>query len=449
MENNNILMSAKSCFESVVEIDYPNNFTIGSHWQDIQIKNRSLIRNCNNCEEAILYAQTGSLSGFDHRVHSAKPIVDFKITEFKRLFPSFAFEEHKDLQESMYSDKNTLEEIDGLLYSNIFLTHLNHYLRTTINMKSGIKRVIEIGGGYGSLARIFKIMEEDLTYAIIDLPESIFFAHIYLALNFPNAKIAYINQNQKIDMDNYDFALIPVQFYQALSNDEFDIVINTGSLQEMTDNAVRFWMDFIQNSIRVKMFYSLNYFMNIKKRYSEISKEESNQICPTLDPFWKMKYFKINPEIHTIDAHGRNWLELCVERLKFEEFNQEKIKEYSNKLYQSAKLHPKGSNEWFKNVWMAIWCDHREEFLLEMMDGIDKFKLGLGAKNYIKSSKSYDPESLRDTYIFNKQFIKFCIKKVIKIVNKNQHIYFGSDDYDEYHYYRKLLDKSQTKNEYV
>lgn len=444
---NDILMFAKRCFESAIEVDYPEFFSVGSWWKNIQMKNRKSIRNFKNCGEAVLYAQKGSFSGFDHRERNAKSIIDFKINELKRLFPGFLFEEYAELQESIYSDKNSLEEINGSFkYSNIFLTHLYHYLRTTFNFntKSKIRRVIEIGGGYGALARIFKIMNRDITYMIIDLPESLFFAHVFLSLNFPNASIAYINENKKIDLDKYDFVLIPVQFYQSLSNDEFDIVINTGSLQEMPDITVKFWMDFIQKFIGVKMFYSFNYFLNNKKIYAETSKEEANYICPILDPFWKVNHFKINPEVITIDCSGRNWLELYAERIKFEDRNAEKIKEYFHKLVQAAKLDRKGSNEWFQNIWMAIWIDPQEDLLKEMIDGINKFKSGSGAKNnlldYAMSKKLYDPQNMQDVFIFNKQFAKFYIKKLIR-KGQSQYDYGEShySDYGESHYYENLL----------
>ncbi len=446
--HNDILMVAKRCFESAIVVDYPETFSVASWWKNIQKRNHDSIRNFKHCEEAVLYAQKGSFSGFDHRERNAKSIIDFKINELKRLFPAFSFEDHTELEESIYSDKFSLDETnDGSLYSNIFLTHLNYYLRTTFNYptNSTIRRVIEIGGGYGALARIFKIMNRDITYTIIDLPESLFFAHAFLSLNFPNASIAYINANKPIHLDKYDFVLIPVQFYQSLSNDEFDIVINTGSLQEMPENTVTFWMDFIQTFIKVKMFYSFNYFLNNKRIYLETSKEEGNNICPILDPYWKVKYFKINPEVITIDCCGRNWLELYVERIKCEDRNPEKIREYFNRLVQGAKLHRKGSNDWFQNIWMAIWIDPQEDLLEEMMSGINKFKSGLGAKNnvldYTMSRKLYDPQNMQDVYMFNKRFAKYCIEKIFR---QNQYTP-NYDDYGESHHYKHLLDNLSTK----
>lgn len=449
MRDENSLMFAKSCFESVIEVDYPENFSVGSWWKGIQIRNRDSIRNFKNCEEAVLYAQNRSFSGFDHRARNAKSVIDFKINELKRLFAGFSFEEHTELQESIYSDKNSLEEINGSLYSNIFLTHLYHYLRTTFNFnaKSKIRRVIEIGGGYGGLARIFKIMNKDITYAIIDVPESLFFAHVFLSLNFPGANIAYINENKKIDLDKYDFVLIPVQFYQSLSNDEFEIVINTGSLQEMPDLTVKFWMNFIQNFIHVKMFYSFNYFLNNKKIYPETSKKEANYICPILDPFWKVNHFKVNPEVITIDCSGRNWLELYAERIKCEDRNRERIEEYFDKLVQAAKLERKGSNEWFQNIWMAIWIDPQEDLLKEMIDGINKFRSGSGAENnllnYSMSKKYYDPRNMQDVFIFNKRFAKFCLEKLFR-KSQPRHDY-GEYDYGEYHYYGDLVNALSNK----
>ncbi len=429
------LQFARNCFEKVKHVDYPNGFSIAPWWKNIQNRITDAITSFATCEEAILYAQCGDNSGFDHRYPSRdmKSIIDLKINELERLFPGFYFGEHGDLKESVYSDKMSLQEVGGIQYSNIFLTHVNEYLRSTsvFDSQSNLRRVIEIGGGYGGLARVFKIMNPGLSYTIVDLPESLFFAQVFLSLNFPNAKIHYLNENENIDPDEFDFVLIPVQFCRAVKDGKYDICINSGSLQEMTDIAVNFWMNFIQTLIQVKIFYSFNYFLNNKRKYAETSYNEGNLICPKLDPFWKLKYFKINPEAVTIDASGRNWLEICVERVPAEKRDIRTAGENANALFQRSKLHPRGSNEWFQYVWMAIWYDRDNKGLkTEMLKGIRNFKLGLGAKNNLNCRMSLYPPA-DSSYNFIKRFIKHCIKRGINVLWRNF-------SYGEYQYYKNL-----------
>lgn len=184
MGEKEILKFTKDCFESVSELEYPNNFLVSSWWMNISKRNREAICNFDNPSEAIHYAQTGALTGFDHRDKGLKSVIDYKVNELERVFPGFIFKEHRGLKESIYSRPETLEEVNGILYSNIFLTHLNFYLRTTLTFvrKWSPDRVLEIGGGYGALARIFKIMNPSVHYTITDLPESLFFFTIVFAI---------------------------------------------------------------------------------------------------------------------------------------------------------------------------------------------------------------------------------------------------------------------------
>ena len=62
----------------------------------------------------------------------------------------------------------------------------------------------------------FKIMRPGTSYTLIDLPESLFFAQIFLSLNFPDAKILYLDDEYKegervVETEEFDFVLIPIQ----------------------------------------------------------------------------------------------------------------------------------------------------------------------------------------------------------------------------------------------
>lgn len=372
-----ILITAKSNLERSYNVPYPSNFSIGSWWKIIQQNHFNKILSFNHAEDAIKYCQ--GTSGFDHRIFDyevAMRIINFKIKKLKLLFPCFCLNDNYNLVESIYSDNASLVEIDGKKYSSIFLTHLYYYLRSSSTSANKISRVIEIGGGYGALARIFKIMDPKVNYCIIDLPESLFYAYIFLSLNFPNARIAYIRQNTKIQLSDFDFVLIPIQMYEILNKEHFDIVINTGSLQEMPPITVNFWMKFIQDIIIIERFYSFNYYLNNKYLFLETSNEEANLICPILDPYWTVDFFEINPKIATVDACERNWLEICLKRIPLEYRNFDVV-DNAEVYFQQATLYPKGSTYWFENIYMAIWAHPKGDFYNEMADGIEKFKRGL------------------------------------------------------------------------
>ncbi len=155
---------------------------------------------------------------------------------------------------------------------------------------------------------------------------------------------------------------------RSIRGEEFDVVINTGSLQEMPSVTVAFWMDFIQNVVSAKAFYSFNYFLLNKEKCLECSGKEANSSCLILDPWWEVKYFGINPEI--IRERRQSWLEVCLKRL--DHCDAEKVGERGAALFQIAKRSQRNSNEWFQSLWMAIWHAPRKEYLTEMLVGLSE-----------------------------------------------------------------------------
>ena len=59
-------------------------------------------------------------------------------------------------------------------------SHLAHYTKLTEQNVWDANSVIEWGGGYGSMARIVRRMNPDITYIIVDLPELLALQYIYL-----------------------------------------------------------------------------------------------------------------------------------------------------------------------------------------------------------------------------------------------------------------------------
>lgn len=272
---------------------------------------RGAMDSFRSCEEAITWCQRNV--GFDHRYrHNVETRGDgftrSKIREVDRCFPGF----FKDagLEESVYSG-NAKKFREGR-YSSAFLDHLYFCLRN-IEIVKDLSRVVEIGAGYGNLARTFKHMVPDLSYVIVDLPEALFFSYIYLSLNFPDTRIKCVTENSlrsADSLDGFDFILIPAQLSHFVEGGKFDLAINLGGFQEMPLKAVEFWVDFIQSVISVRFFYSVNRFLNQGKKAGYM-------IWFMLDSRWRHRIFEICPEILVIDQYknAEKMLELCMERL--------------------------------------------------------------------------------------------------------------------------------------
>jgi len=444
-EDKVILEEAKKCFERAYTTNYPEDFSANSWWKRIQDKNSDLINGFETSQQTVSYAQNGQLSGFDHRKEEMRSVIEFKLQELRDHFPGFSMGEHPELRESPYSNQDTVEEFDGVPYSNIFLYHTNFYLRSSSTFASpgSIKKAIEIGTGYGALARIFKIMDPGISYTMIDFPEMLFFAHNYLSLNFPDAKILYLDEDNQHEMgEEFDFILVPIQRFHLLKGQSFEFAINTGSLQEMTGEAVAFWMDFIENQIQVDGFYSCNYFLKLGV-WSQTS--ATNLMCPVLDSFWKAKYFRINPPVISVDANRVNWLELCLERIPAEKRDATSLKIDAAAMTAEAKQQTKGSDSWFENLWMSIWSFPTQESINEMLDGIRVCRQVSDDRNLVKPQSVDLPFWRRRVAQVLRVIARgkpIAVLREIRVFTRGRSLIEGNQYYEE-KFYRKMLAELQ------
>ncbi len=365
-----ILNEAKSSLTVARRLPYPKGLTVSGWWQEMQSHNYAISTAFTTVDEVIRMAQMGETSGFDHREFDsaqAGRTIRFKLAELALRFPGFDISRYPE--ESGHSAAESIVSIDGRRLSSILLTHLYFYLQTTALPKVR-HRILEIGSGYGGLARIYKTMQPGLTYILTDLPESLFFANVFLRANFPDAKTWYAHEALPPNIDEYDFVFVPAQQCKLLQGLSIDLTINTGSLQEMTASAAYFWMKFIQQTVETRFFFSWNYFLNAKAEFKE-TKADHCLIAPILDAYWKVRHFRINDPITTIDANQRNWLEVLVERMPPEQRAGLDRLIYTNNLITRANQYPTASNYWFAHIWMAIWSSPAPALIDSMLMGID------------------------------------------------------------------------------
>lgn len=219
--------------------------------------------------------------GFDHRAIYNPSIAAVQIKELEALFG-----ELPDIKDSEFMDPPTIE--NG--YSNIFLVHLYFYMRITHNYHGPIGKILEIGGGYGSLARIFKTLHPEIEYTILDLPES-----LVRSGGFLNDHDLKVN-------------LVSIGNMDTLKGESFDVVVSTFSFQEMPEETVREYLEFIENSLSVSALYSCNYYANRKA-----SVEQSFDGLLPFGSGWEVQLEKYNPPIITADS-PKNFVEFYLKR---------------------------------------------------------------------------------------------------------------------------------------
>ena len=104
---------------------------------------------------------------------------------------------------------------------------------------------------------------DNITSIIIEIPEVCAFAHYFLKNNFPDKKIGTIDDLssvEKIDgklISNYDFIILPQTFIEKIDDNVVDLLINTTSLGEMSNEVQDYYIQQIERITR-KYFYSVN-----------------------------------------------------------------------------------------------------------------------------------------------------------------------------------------------
>jgi len=134
-------------------------------------------------------------------------------------------------------------EFDGRVFSRSMLNYLNLlvFLKRNVDC-SGIKHVLEIGGGFGTLGEILiSDPDREYTYVDLDIPPTIYPASWYLdqvagdqfasAIDFKEGEISFSQIESKS-------CVFPTWYLPRLRG-SFDLFVNSISFQEMEPRVVR------------------------------------------------------------------------------------------------------------------------------------------------------------------------------------------------------------------
>jgi len=115
--------------------------------------------------------------------------------------------------------------------------------------------VLEIGAGYGQGALQLHEQLSVASYTICDLPENLFLSAFYLQANLPDRSCAFIGpRNHKPS----DLTFVVPPFLNSV-HEQFDLVVNAYSFQEMNLQSVDEYWKFVSETLaRDGLFYSLN-----------------------------------------------------------------------------------------------------------------------------------------------------------------------------------------------
>mgnify|MGYP001559214947 FL=1 len=274
-----IIALAKQHYEAVRDLLLPVELT--PEWQKHRIVAAEAIPFFSTAQEAIYWAQTPSNAWFDHRVNANRELLADKKKQFQACFPGIWLR-----GESSWSRPETVWNDGELFLSNMTFWHHQALVVATIKVPRP-KRILEIGVGYGGLAYLFQLAQPDCRYVLCDTPETLFFAEVFLRSNFPRTSCAWGWA------DSAHFVFLPLSL-RGLAAADYDLIIAQGSFQEMTPEALAWWMGFCQRNAR--HLYSLNY-----------------AITPIPLEGWEIVHDEVDPPLVLGDT-GSGWRELVLRR---------------------------------------------------------------------------------------------------------------------------------------
>ena len=152
-----------------------------------------------------------------------------------------------------------------ITYSDIF--HINYYYEIEKYISKKRSTILEIGGGYGGLARLIS-NNKFCTYILIDLPEINLISSYYLTSHFPNKKFLLYEEfknNKQNKIENYDFVILPP--WSLNKNIKSNFCINNRSMMEMNTDSINKYFHYIQENLVAD-----GYFLNTNRYFSDGNK---------------------------------------------------------------------------------------------------------------------------------------------------------------------------------
>ena len=141
---------------------------------------------------------------------------------------------------------------------------------------------MEIGGGFGSFARII-LNNKNVKYFLIDLPEANLISNYIFNYLFLEKRIFNYSDFKKIglekNVENYDIFILPPRILDT-KNINYDFIINTRSFMEMNKKIIKEYFDLIQKKLGIMVFLNINRYMK------STVKEEIRFSDYPYDNFW-------------------------------------------------------------------------------------------------------------------------------------------------------------------
>ena len=297
-----IVAQARAHFERVTQ-KASNLPRYGSRWEPQVQAMRRDIADLHDHVTALRYAQYSIT--FDGRppFPDDPMLIQFREWAVENEFPHLISTLHQ-MQENPLSGPASLGEFNGRTVSRVLYYHARNVL-AGITYANSPRRILEVGGGYGEIARLWlsNTYAPADSYVIMDIPESLFFAEVALRGEFGD-QVGYFEESDP----GTRILLVPLPRLDSLQRPA-DVVVNTGSMQEMTDEWIDFYMAWL-DSFDAPRFYCLNY----AAQAINVLGESRNLWTHRPSAKWRTRHLRLNIPLLDLEGPTRDYLEALYEK---------------------------------------------------------------------------------------------------------------------------------------
>ncbi len=379
-----VISEANAWLRQVLLTGLPDALKPARMWEDVlDTRHRKLIAEARSVA-SVIETVTENVGYFTKPTRTDDPVFAAVADGYARHLDRLGFpldDLDPFLHESPMASRNVAYTHAGRRLSTAFLYYLSAALTATRHAGAA-KATLEIGGGYGGLARILKILDPGRAITLVDMPESLWFAYVFLRSSFPDATFVCVTPESasRADAANFDFMLVPTNALSVLSGRRFDLAFNSQSLSEMRTETYDCFMELLQDRTDTRWFYNLNRFgrhedgLSIPERLEPAWGDDVVFLASDLDSHWKLRHWALSPaegNAGMADPRYMPVLEIVVERIPPVLRNRESYALVGDGLFARAKSRLRADSQFHRLMWDAIRLSptrDKLEFYVDILD---------------------------------------------------------------------------------
>jgi putative sugar O-methyltransferase len=157
---------------------------------------------------------------------------------------------------------------------------------------SSIKRVIELGAGYGRTAYVILSLLPHVKYVVVDIPPALYVSERYLSSQFQDKRIFKFRKFQdysdiKEEYEQADIAFLLPSQMELLPDKSSDMFLNISSLHEMRQDQIDYYLD--QIARLTSQYFYFKQWKESKNRFDNSTITEADYPIPAT---WSKIYWQ-------------------------------------------------------------------------------------------------------------------------------------------------------------